>query len=210
MKLLPALPAVYACCTRVGAFAAFLSAILIVAACSTLSDRPASPSPLATRPLAANFTATGRVAARVTGDDKRGFSGGFVWTHGPAEDVVELLTPLGQIAARMTMTASGAEIETPDRQRTRTSDPEQFLSEALGVTLPVAALSHWLQAVPLARMPFRAEADAMGRPVALWQNGWQIQYITYADETPRAYPTRIQLTQGEIEARMIISEWSAK
>jgi outer membrane lipoprotein LolB len=210
MKLLPALPAVCTCRTRFGAFAAFLPAILIVAACSTLSDRPTSLSPLVIRPLATNFTATGRIAARASGDAKRGFSGGFAWTHGPAEDVVELLTPLGQIAARMTMTAAGAEIELPDGERTRTSDPEQFLSDALGVSLPVAALPHWLQAVPLARIPFHAEADAIGRPITLWQNGWQIQYTAYADETTGAYPTRIQLTQGDIEARMIISEWSPK
>jgi outer membrane lipoprotein LolB len=210
MKLLPALSVMYTCRTWPRALATFLLALLLLAACSTLPDQSIPLLPLASRPLAANFTAAGRVAARVTGDAKRGFSGAFAWTHRPAEDVVELLTPLGQIAARMTMTSAGAEIELPDGQRTFTSDPEQFLTDALGVTLPVAALSYWLQAVPLARVPFRAEGDAMGRPVTLWQNGWQIQYTMYADETTGAYPTRLQLTQGDNEARIIISEWSPK
>ena len=210
MNSLPELSATCPCRTRPGVLAGFLSAFLLLAACSTLPDQSIPLLPLASRPLAANFTAAGRVAARVTGDAKRGFSGAFAWTHRPAEDVVELLTPLGQIAARMTMTAAGADIELPDGRRTFTSDPEQFLTDALGVTLPVAALSYWLQAVPLARVPFRAEGDAMGRPVTLWQNGWQIQYTMYADETTGAYPTRLQLTQGDIEARMIISEWNPK
>ncbi len=179
-------------------------AAALVAGCSTL---PVEPSPLVARSAVANFVVTGRVAARVTGDTKRGFSGGFAWTHKPAEDVIELLTPLGQIAARMTMTAAGAEIELPDGRRTFATDPEQFLADALGVALPVAALPYWLQAVPLARISFRAEGDALGRPAILWQNGWQIQYNAYADESPGAHPTRLQLTQGEIEARMIISEW---
>ncbi len=194
---------------RAGALAALCSASLILAACSTIPESTLTAT-LAPRPLAVNLTAAGRVAARVTGDATRGFSGGFLWTHGPAEDVVELLTPLGQIAARMTMTAAGANIELADGSRTFTADPEQFLSDTLGATLPVAALSHWLQAVPLARAPFRAEGDAMGRPVILWQNGWQIHYTEYADESAGAHPTRMQLTQGDIEARMIISEWSAK
>jgi outer membrane lipoprotein LolB len=210
MKLLPALSVMYTCRTWPRALATFLSAFLLLAACSTLPDQSIPLLPLASRPLAANFTAAGRVVARVTGDTKRGFSGAFAWTHRPAEDVVELLTPLGQIAARMTMTSAGAEIELSDGRRSFTSDPEQFLTDALGVTLPVAALSYWLQAVPLARVPFRAEGDAMGRPVTLWQNGWQIQYTMYADETTGAYPMRLQLTQGDIEARMIISEWSPK
>lgn len=196
------------CRNRPGALAASLPAFFLLAACSTLTDQSNQSVALASRPLVANFTATGRVAARITGDSKRGFSGGFTWTHRPAEDVVELLTPMGQIAARMTMTPAGAEIELPDGRRTFTSDPEQLLFDAVGVPLPVAALPYWLQAVPLARVPFRADGDAMGRPVTLWQNGWQIQYTMYADETTSAYPTRMQLTQGDIEARMIISEWT--
>jgi outer membrane lipoprotein LolB len=210
MKFLPVLSANCTCRTRPGTRAVFLAAFLFLAACSTLPDQSTPISTLASRQPAANFTAAGRVATRVTGDAKRGFSGGFAWTHRPAEDVVELLTPLGQIAARMTITSAGAEIELSDGRRTFTSDPEQFLSDAFGVTLPVAALPYWLQAVPLAWVPFRAEGDAIGRPVSLWQNGWQIQYTAYADETAGAYPIRMQLTQGDIEARMIISEWSPK
>ena len=188
--------------------AAFVPVFLVLAACSTLPEPGIPQPPLAARALAANFTATGRVSARVVGDAQRGFSGGFVWAHRPAGDTIELLTPLGQIAARMTLTAAGAEIELPDGRRTFTSDPEQFLSDALGATLPVAALSYWLQAVPLAQLPFRAEVDAIGRPAALWQNGWQIRYTAYADESAGAYPTRMQLNQGDIEARMVISEWT--
>lgn len=190
-------------------FAAAL-AVALMAGCSTLTVEPAPPSPLAARTPVANFVASGRVAARVTGDTRRGFSGGFTWTHKPAGDVIELLTPLGQIAARMTTTAAGAEVELPDGRRTFATDPEQFLTDALGVALPVAALPYWLQAVPLARISYRAEADAQGRPAMLWQNGWQIQYGAYADESPGAHPTRLQLTQGEIEARMIISEWKVE
>src|SRR5450631_882342 len=99
MKLLPALSVMYTCRTWPRALATFLPAFLLLAACSTLPDQSIPLLPLASRPLAANFTAAGRVAARVTGDAKRGFSGAFAWTHRPAEDVVELLTPLGQIAA---------------------------------------------------------------------------------------------------------------
>lgn len=210
MKCPPALSAPCARRSWKRAVAVLVPAFLILAGCSTLPEQSTPFLPLASRPLAVNFTAAGRVAARVAGDTKRGFSGGFAWTHRPAEDVVELLTPLGQIAARMTMTAAGAEIELPDGRHTFTTDPGQFLSDALGVTLPVAELPYWLQAVPLARVPFRAEGDAIGRPLTLWQNGWQIQYTAYADETTGAYPTRMQLTLGDIEARMIISEWSPK
>jgi outer membrane lipoprotein LolB len=178
--------------------------------CSTLSP-PSSVenTKLATRPLAASFTATGRVAARVTGDASRGFSGGFTWSHGAGVDTIEFLTPLGQIAARMHVTPSGAEVQTSDGRNTVADDPERFFSEAIGVALPLAALPNWMQAVPVAGTPYRAETDPIGRPAVLWQSGGQIQYTDYADDSVSARPTRLQLNQGNVEARMIIAEWSA-
>ena len=183
---------------------------ILLAACTTLPDRLTLPAALVLRQPAANFTATGRIAARDTGDSNRGFSGGFAWTHKSVEDVVELWTPLGQIAARVTMTVAGAEIEYPDRRRTIAASTEEYLSEAIGVALPLSALPHWLQAMPLVRVPYRAETDSKGRLVTLWQNGWQISYTDYSDETTSAYPTRMRLSQGDIEARMIITEWTSR
>ena len=165
---------------------------------------------LAARPIAAEFTASGRVAARGTGDTTRGFSGGFSWVHRPAGDTIELLTPLGQIAARMTVTPAGARIELSDGTRTTTADPEGYLSEAFGVALPLAALPNWMQGAPVPGTPVRAEADRFGRPSTLWQNGWQIEYADYANDTASANPTRLQLTQGNVEVRLIIAEWSVE
>ena len=110
----------------------------------------------------------------------------------------------------MTLTRDGATVELSDGRTTQTADPEQFLSDAFGVPLPLAALPNWFQAVPISGKPYRAEADALGRPTILWQNGWQIQYTAYADETAGARPSRLQLNQGDVEARMIISEWSTQ
>lgn len=108
------------------------------------------------------------------------------------------------------MTAAGAEIELSDGSRTFAVDPERFLTDQLGITLPLGALPYWLQALPVSTGAFRAEADALGRPTTLWQNGWQIQYTEYADSTASARPARMQIALGSVEARMIISEWSPK
>lgn len=182
-----------------------LLACALLAGCAT---RPPSIPALKAREVAKTFSVNGRIAARDTGDSKRGFSGGFSWDHRNGEDVVELLTPLGQIAARVTMRASGTtSIDLADGQRATTQEPEQYLSRALGINLPISALPYWMQAAPVPSLPVRAEADAIGRPAALWQSGWQIRYGEYADETLAAHPTRIDLVQGDVEAKMIISEW---
>ena len=193
-------------------FAALVVAVAVVlAACAT---QPATPAAFQAREVASTFSVSGRIAARTTdtgsgGDARRGFSGGFTWAHKPGEDAIELLTPLGQIAARLTMTPSVTHIELADGQRATTDDPEQYLGRALGISLPIAALPYWMQAAPVPSTPMRAEPDPIGRLEALWQNGWQIRYSQYSDAAANAYPTRIELSQGDVEARIIISEWKS-
>lgn len=183
------------------------SSLAFIAGCAAITAPLPPPANLAPRQVAASFSAAGRIAARVTGDTTRGFSGGFTWTHGKVGDTIELLTPVGQIAARMTVTTAGAAIDLADGRSTFAADPEQFLAEMTGVTLPVAALPYWMQAVPLSTSAYRVETDALGRPSTLWQNGWRIQYTGWADETAGATPTRLQLNMGDVEARLVIAEW---
>jgi len=192
--------------------AALVGAIAILSGCAVaprLFQSTPGSNQFVGRELSASFTASGRVAARVIGETARGFSGGFTWRHRPDNDVIELLTPLGQIAGRMSVSGNRAEVETSDGRKTVAENPEQFFADNLGVALPLAALPNWMQGVPLAGTTYRAEADSKGRPTMLWQAGWQIQYSEYVDETPGARPARLQLNQGGVEARMIISEWSS-
>ena len=189
-----------------------------LAGCATQSpvDRPAAAvATFNPRPVAASFSVSGRIAARANSDTgadggaKKGFSGGFSWSHTLKEDVVELLTPLGQIAARVTMTAAGATIELADGQRTTTTEPESFIARTLGISLPIAALPYWMQGAPVPGVQRRAEADDAGRLSLIWQNGWQIRYAEYSSPGFDAHPTRIDLTQGDVEVRMLIAEWKA-
>jgi outer membrane lipoprotein LolB len=201
------------------AAALVVTSVLLVSGCAT-QPTPASPAPrLKPRPVVDSFSVSGRIAARVGNvtDDaaKKGFSGGFSWKHDRGDDVVELLTPLGQIAARATMTPSGATIELADGQRATTTEPEAFIGRVLGVTLPIRSLPYWMQAAPVpspassTSSTINAEPDAAGRLATLWQHGWQIRYTGYSSESLDAHPTRIELAQGDVEAKILIDEWKA-
>ena len=184
-------------------------ATVVVSGCSTVPVQSAAATAIKPRALAATFNASGRIAVRDVGENKRGFSGGFSWNHTPTDDVVELLTPLGQIAARLTMTTTGTTIELADGQRASTAEPEAYLARVLGIRLPIRALPYWMQGAPVPGSSIGAEADSAGRLALLWQDGWQIRYGDYADESFDANPTRIDLAQGDIEARILIGEWKA-
>ena len=193
----------------VSAGAAAGVATVVVSGCSTVPVQSAVATVIKPRTLAATFNASGRIAVRDVGENKRGFSGGFSWNHTPTDDVVELLTPLGQIAARLTMTTSGTTIEQADGRRATTAEPEAYVARVLGIRLPIRALPYWMQGAPVPGSSIRAEADSAGRLALLWQDGWQIRYGDYADESFDANPTRIDLSQGDIEARILIGEWKA-
>src|ERR1700752_2487806 len=94
------------------------------------ADTATGPPPLAPRTIAKSFTASGRIAARGGVESIRGFSGGFSWAHRPGSDTIELLTPLGQTAARVEMTPAGASIRHSDASTTWTADPERYLSDS--------------------------------------------------------------------------------
>lgn len=179
-----------------------------VSACSTVPiQSTAAATAIKARALLTTFNVSGRIAARDVGEIKRGFSGGFSWNHTQTDDVVELLTPLGQIAARLTMTASGTTIELANGQRVTTGEPEAYVARVLGLRLPIRALPYWMQGAPVPGSAIRVEADSVGRLGLLWQDGWQIRYGDYASASFEANPTQIDLTQGDIEARILIDEW---
>ena len=185
-------------------------ASLSVSGCSSAPiQSTAAATALKPRPLAATFYVNGRIAARDVGENKRGFSGGFSWNHTPTDDIVELLTPLGQIAARLTITASATTIELADGQRVTTGEPEAYVARVLGIRLPIRSLPYWMQGAPVPGSSIRTEADPVGRLVLLWQDGWQIRYGDYASESFDANPTKLDITQGDIEARILIGEWKA-
>ena len=192
-----------------GLFLAAAVACVVVSGCATVSVQSNVVTAVKPRILAATFNVSGRIAARDVGENKRGFSGGFSWSHTASDDVIELLTPLGQIAARLKMTASMTTIDMADGQRATTAEPEAYVARVLGIRLPIRALPYWMQGAPVPGSSIRAETDATARLALLWQDGWQVRYGDYANESFDANPTRIDLIQGDIEARILIDEWKA-
>ena len=81
---------------------------------------------------------------------------------------LDLITPLGGVLARVTLTAQGAVLEYSEERR-EAPTPEALMQQNLGFALPLSMLTSWLDGVPDSSAPFsRISEDAFE------QRGWTV------------------------------------
>lgn len=177
---------------------------LLAGGCALLPSAPPATALDAPRVLTAAFELEGRLSAS---DGDRAASGRLLWIHASGQDSWTAYTPLGQIAAQLTSGPDGAHLITADGQRMHDRDAATLLPRLLGATVPVEGFTHWVQAVPQAGATV-LQRDEAGRPARVSDQGWIIDYGTYADASPLAAPRRIDAHRGETRIRLLIDQWT--
>ena len=178
-------------------------AALVLAACAPLTPREAAG--VAPRVLMPAFVLDGRMSAT---DGRQGASGRVEWEHTGQTDRLTLLSPLGQIVARVDSDADGARLTSADGSQRDAPSADALLPEVLGIDVPSDRLPRWVQGAPDAGAQIR-ERDAAGRPQLVIDQGWRIDYLAYADDHPEALPARLDISRGEARIRLIIDSWTA-
>lgn len=199
----PPITAGTASAARRAALAMLAGVVVGLAACAPLS--PVAHEAAARRPVFAAFELQGRLSAT---DGQQAASGRVEWQHRAHADSWTVFTPLGQIAAQLDSDATGATLLTADGLRERAASADELLPRVLGVELPVAQLSRWVQASPDGHADVR-QRDALGRPALVIDRGWRIDYLDYAGATPDAAPARLDISRGDARLRLIIDSWTA-
>lgn len=151
---------------------------------------------------AADFDVVGRVL--ISGEG-RAFSSNLRWRHDEAGDELWLMSPVGQTLAHMVADASGAVLTTPDLQEYRDRSVENLTRRALGWSLPLNGLRHWIQAAPMPGGNPVSSRDDAGRLLLLEQEGWRIQY-DYPDATA-VLPRRVDLSSNGQRIRLVMDAW---
>ncbi len=179
-------------------------ALVVLSACNTLPPQVDSGLMPVERPHIERFTLEGRFSAS---DGEQAANGPLEWQHSPERQEWLLLTPLGQIAARLSASAQGVTLQTGDGRLHQAEHIDPLIAELLGVPAPVDGLSHWVQAS--VRSGARVLAlDPVGRPGRVTDAGWIIDYPSYADDSPQALPRRIDAQWGNARIRLIIDAWT--
>ena len=181
---------------------AWISLILLLSGCTRHLVEPEDV--IATRSLAPRFMLEGRIAAS---DQERASSGAISWTHAPGRNEWQALSPTGQIVARLTETASGAELVLANGDRHHAEHAGALLPSVLGVSAPVSNFTYWVQAIaPEGARVLRR--DQAGRPALISDSGWLIEFGRYQSPAPDAPPRRLEATWGDKRVLLIIDQWT--
>ena len=181
------------------------AACLVAALLAGCASAP--PTPLPARDDVGEFAIDARFALRATvpGRPAESSGGRLEWEHRTGHDRILVANPLGVGIAEIDAGPGGARLKLADGRIHEGADPDLLLVEATGQRLPVRRLPDWL--LGRGSGEARPSRDALGRPLALSEAGWEIAY-SYIDTAAGALPATVTLVRpGEIELRLRIEEW---
>jgi len=145
----------------------------------------------------------GRISATHRGERH---SSGLRWVHKTDSDEILLLAPLGYTAARVYSDVNQATLEDGD-EHFQAGDPETLMEQVLGWHLPLSGLHQWVLGLPDTVSAAQIERDEMGRISVLHQQGWEVHYLKYANNSPNSLPSRLKMTREDLQLQLLIDEW---
>ena len=168
-------------------------AALALTACAQLGSIPDSVAPLALGPALNHFVAEGRISLRqgARSDYLR-----FRWEHGPENDAVLLMSPLGQGMAQLERDAGGARLKRPGQPDLVAPDLRQLAQNMFGTPLPLDLLADLMRGV-----------DAAGTHTV---EGWQVRITDTTPFRQRRLLRVLEVSRDDIELKMIVDDWDSR
>jgi outer membrane lipoprotein LolB len=213
--------------------------ILLVAGCASLPPPVADSERLwqerrqKLAPLI-DWEIRGRMALRT---DTEGWHATIVWVRADDRHRIDLSGPLGRGHLRLSRDREGAELEDTDGNVMRAERGEDLLVQATGYRVPLEGLDFWVRGLPLPGRALELELDPRGRLRGLKQDGWDIEYLAYANHGDYELPSKLFLRRrqvaaendvpgrasaagggatgvgehnGDVEVRLVIERWGIK
>ena len=155
---------------------------------------------------AADFNLLGRLSIQ-NGNER--FSGSFRWQHLTVSDEILLFTPLGQAVAEITKDQEGVRLITAKLEAFYADDVESLTEEVLGWRLPLRGLQYWMQGKHSPLTAAEMDLDDKDQVVVIRQDGWKIQFSSYApaqlNQTP--LPRILDLFYENLKIKLVVDDW---
>lgn len=193
---------------------ATLALTLVLTGCAALQTPPVPPSVAqAARTYHPILTAGGRLSVRYQGPNgPEILAGSYEWRQTPSDTRIELLSPLGQTLARITVVPDGATMQQAGQPPRTAEDVDALTAQTLGWPLPVAGLREWLQGFGVDAQGQRFVATPSTNTFTT-DDGWHVRYPAWQDDgTGSARPLRVDLARrtdqaGDVSIRIVLDTW---
>ena len=123
------------------------------------------------------------------------------WQHRSSDEEIRLSGPLGQGATIIKLTGTLVTIDRGNDKIQTSLEPEAFISQQLGMFVPVRSLRYWVIGVPEPGSPY-VEAGLGFR-----QAGWLIEYKQMQRVNVQNMPRRITVTNEKVKLKIMIDQW---
>ena len=107
--------------------------------------------------------------------------GNYDWVEHADAVTLSLRNPLGSTLAIVVATPTSASLELPNQAPRTADNVESLMQSALGFPMPVGGLRYWLRNEPAPGSHAKTSEDASGRITQIVQDGWQIDYLGFAE-----------------------------
>lgn len=149
----------------------------------------------------------GKVGIRAPKDSG---SGTLFWLQRQDYYDIRLSGPLGRGAARLTGRPGEILLEVANQGRYQAASPEQLLQDQLGLNLPVSHLLWWIRGLPSPDSKSRLNLDSQSHLAQLSQDGWHVEYLSYAEQNGFWLPERIKLSGFDLQVTLVIKDWQPR
>ena len=150
---------------------------------------------------------SGKVGIRAPRDSG---SGTLFWLQRQDYYDIRLSGPLGRGAARLTGRPGAILLEVANQGRYQAASPEALLQQQLGLNLPVSHLLWWIRGLPSPDSRSRVTLDGDSRLAHLQQDGWQVDYLRYAEQNGYWLPERIKVAGHDLQVTLVIKDWQPR
>lgn len=141
----------------------------------------------------------GRLAVSGANDS---WSASINWLHDPAEELVKLSGPLGQGGAIILLRDTAVSIDRGNGTIESSDDPETFVSQQLGVYVPVRSLRFWVLGQPEPIVDSEPTANGFK------QAGWTVEYKQMQTVGRELMPRKMAVMNPQVKLKLVIDEWN--
>ncbi|MGF1719762.1 lipoprotein insertase outer membrane protein LolB [Vibrio kyushuensis] len=192
----------------------FVIPILFLAGCSTLPESQTSVEWQAHQVKLDSITqyqAAGKLGY-ISPEQRQSLN--FQWKHSPEHGQLRMTTFIGQTVLNLTMTPTGAIVNTYDNQTLANPSADVLIEQLTGLTIPVEQLQDWLLGNPTSADEFQlSENNTLSYLTKRVGNQqWQLQYLSYQDVEylgdTLPLPNKIKLIHQDTSINLVITKWT--